>query len=94
MHGQCQLGTDQFALTSLAFLGGTKNYKATERERQMTKVRCPNCKEFPIWQRPRLAAEGRECGVCGYIRPFHTRMSKKRAKMEALLQKLLAERAA
>jgi ssDNA-binding Zn-finger/Zn-ribbon topoisomerase 1 len=58
-----------------------------------TKVRCPNCKEVPYW-RWALADDGtggKECGVCGYLRPTKRRMSKRRLRLEATLRSLWAE---
>ncbi len=60
----------------------------------MTKTRCPNCNEFPFrwrWRYDDNCVRGRECSLCGHIRPAKSRMSAKRAKFDALIEELLKE---
>ena len=65
----------------------------------MSKACCPNCKEFPYRWRTALADDGRwgvRCSLCSHIRVVAHRASPVRdarnARLEALLQELLAER--
>lgn len=60
----------------------------------MTKTRCPNCKEFPFRWRWAAIEGGKECSLCGYIRPTKSRRSVKRAKLDGLIAELLGKEAA
>lgn len=51
------------------------------------KIRCPHCKERPIWTCRAIEGE-RECGLCGHRVQIKRRKSAKRDDLEALLQSL------
>jgi DNA-directed RNA polymerase subunit RPC12/RpoP len=54
---------------------------AARIDARMTKIQCPSCKEYPVWN-------GNECGVCGYRRVIMPRMTTKKIEQNKLIKQL------